>query len=175
MKIVECRTLNQRKHGPPIARPNYILQDDDKEQPHGYNTRSRTTSIMEEAMLMCVDITKSTYIVSQDLGILNYREKPTIEPSAQKMVSRQFPMTWLCEMVNSVIGEIGELLEDRHLIANPKSRATWSHLYGNELRQLVQGMPGQTKGTNTIFFVSRHMVPKERVRDITFGLITCLI
>ena len=152
LKIVEYRTPNQGKHGPPIARPNYILKDDNKEQPHGYNTRSRTTNIMQEAMLACMDITKPTYIVSRDLGLLNYREKPTIEPSAQKMESRQFPMTWLYEMVNSAIRENCKLLEYRHLIENPKTRATWTHLYGNKLGRLAQGMPGQTKGTDTFFF-----------------------
>jgi hypothetical protein len=134
LKIVECGTSNQGKHGLPIARPNYISQDDNKEQPQGYNTQSRMTSIMQKAMLECVDITNPTYIVSRDLGILDYREKPTIKPSAQKMASQQFPMTWLCEMANSVIGENGKLLEYRHLIANPKTRTTWIHLYGNELR-----------------------------------------
>jgi hypothetical protein len=36
-------------------------------------------------------------------------------------------------------------------------------------------MPGRAKGTDTIFFIPRHMVPKERTRDVTYGLITCLI
>ncbi len=64
LKIVEYGTPNQGKYGLPGARPNYISKDDDEEQPHGYNTRSRTTIIMQEAMLACVDITKPTYIVS---------------------------------------------------------------------------------------------------------------
>jgi len=55
LQIVECRTPNQGQHGHPSARPNHISQDDDKEQPCGYNTRSRTTSIMQEAMLACID------------------------------------------------------------------------------------------------------------------------
>jgi hypothetical protein len=137
LKIVECKTPNQGKHGPPSARPNYILQDDNKEQLHGYNIRSRTTDIMQKAMLACIDITKPTYIVSRDLGLLNYKEKPTFEPSAQKMASQTFPMTWLCEMANSVIRENGELLVYPHLIANPKARATWTHSYGNELGRLT--------------------------------------
>jgi hypothetical protein len=179
-KIVECGTPSQRKNGTPSARPNYISQDDDEDQHRGYNTRSRTTSIMQEAMLSCIDITKPSYIVSQDLGILNYQEKTRVLPerrelSAQKLTSRSFPMTWLCEMANSVMGENGELLEYRHLIANPKTRATWTHSYGNELGRLAQGMPGRAKGTDTIFFIPRHMVPKERTRDVTYGLITCLI
>ena len=132
------------------------------------------TSIMQEAMLACVGITKPTYIASQDLGLLNYREK-TLEVSAQKMASRAFPMTWLCEMAKSVLGENGKLLKDWHLVANPKTRATWTHSYGNKLSRLAQGMPGRAKGTDTIFFIPRHMVPKERTRDVTYGLITCLI
>jgi len=112
-------------------------------------------SIMQEAMLACINITKPT-IASQDLGLLNYREKTRVLPerqevSAQKMASCSFPMTWLCEMANSVMGENGELLEYRHLIGNPKTRATWTHSYGNGLGQLAQGMPGRAKGTDTIF------------------------
>jgi hypothetical protein len=69
----------------------------------------------------------------------------------------------------------GKLLEYRHLIANPKTRPTWTHSYGNELGLLAQGMPGRAKGTDTIFFIPRHKVPKERTKDITYGLITCSI
>jgi hypothetical protein len=56
-------------------------------------------------------------------------------------------------MANSVLGEQGKLLEYRHLIANPKTRATWTHYYGNELGRLAQGMPGRAKGTDMIFFI----------------------
>jgi hypothetical protein len=59
---------------------------------------------MQEVMLACIDITKPNFVVS-----------------AEKMASRKFPMTWLCEMANSVLGENGELLEYRHLTANPKT------------------------------------------------------
>ena len=107
LKIVECGTPSHNKKGTPNARPNYISQDDNEDQPRGYNTRSRMTSIMQEAMLACIDITK-----------------PTFDISAQKLASRSFLMTWLCEMANSVMGENGELLEYRHLIANLKTRAT---------------------------------------------------
>ncbi len=103
--------------------------------------------------------------------------KPTFELSAQKMMNQKLPMTWLCEMATSVLGENGKLLEYRHVIANPKTRATWTYLYGNELGRLAQGIPGRAKGTDTIFFIPRHKVPRERERakDVTYGLITCLI
>ena len=84
-------------------------------------------------------------------------------------------MAWFCEMANAVIGDNGILLEYKQLIANPKTRATWTHSYGNEIGQLAQGMPGRNTGTNTIFFIAKHQVPKERVKDVTYGLITTLI
>ncbi len=115
-------------------------------------------SIMQETMLVCIDITKLNFKIS-----------------ATKMASQKLPMMWLCEMANSVLGKHGENLEYRHLIANPKTSATWTHSYGNKLGRLVQGMLGRAKGTDMIFFISRHMVLKERARDVTYGLITCLI
>jgi hypothetical protein len=48
-------------------------------------------------------------------------------------------------------------------------------LYGNELGRLAQGMPGQTKGMDTTFFIPQHKVPKKRAKDVTYGLITCLV
>ncbi len=78
-------------------------------------------------------------------------------------------------MANSVISKQGKLLKYQHFIANPKTRATWTHSYGNKLGRLAQGMPSQTKGTDTIFFIPWHKVPKERAKDVTYGLITCLV
>jgi len=100
------------------------------------------TSIMQEAMMACIGITK-----------------PTFKLLAQKMASQKFPMIWLCEMVNSVLGEQGEFLEYWHLITNPKTRATWTQSYGNEPGCPAQGIPGRAKGTDTVFFIPRHMVP----------------
>jgi hypothetical protein len=77
------------------------------------------------------------------------------------MLMRRIPMTWFCEMANAVIGEDGELLEYKHLIANAKTRKIWSHLYGNEIGRLTQGMPGRNTGTKTFFFIHKNQVPKD--------------
>jgi hypothetical protein len=61
------------------------------------------TSITQEAMLAFIDITK-----------------PTFKKSAAELATQRFPMTWFCEMANSVLGKQGKLLEHRHLIANPR-------------------------------------------------------
>jgi hypothetical protein len=113
---------------------------------------------MQEAMLACIDITK-----------------PMFDITPAKLATCKFPMIWLCEMANSIIGKKGKLLEYWHLVANPKTRATWTHSYGNKLGFLAQGMPSQAKRINTIFFIPWDMVPKERSKNITYGLITCLI
>ncbi len=136
LQIVGDKTPRQGKHGPPSMGPNYISPDEDEEHSLGYNTRSWTTSIMQEAMLACIDITK-----------------PNFEISVAKMASQKLPMTWFCEIANSALGEQGELLEYWHLITNPKTKATWTHSYGNKLGRLPQGIPGQAKGTDTIFFI----------------------
>jgi hypothetical protein len=78
-------------------------------------------------------------------------------------------------MASSVIGDKGELLEYRHLIGNPKTKAAWAHSYGDEIGRLAQGMPGRNEGTNTIFFIRQDQVPRDRMKDTTYGLITCLV
>jgi hypothetical protein len=113
---------------------------------------------MQDAMLACIDITK-----------------PKFEISEAKLATRIFLLIWHCKMANSVINEQGELLEFRHLIANPKTRATWTHSYGNKLRRLAQGMPNQVSGMDTIFFIPKDKVLQARAKDVTCSLITCLI
>jgi hypothetical protein len=36
-------------------------------------------------------------------------------------------------------------------------------------------MPGCNNGTNTIIFIKKKQVPQNRAKDVTYGLITCLI
>ncbi len=131
-------------------------------------------------MLSCVDTNKPHYVVSADLGILNYTRTPKLTGSSytvspMQMAQFKLPMKWLCKMANSVMGVNGELLEYCHLIANQTTRATWQHSYGNEIGCLAQGMPGRNTGTNTIVFIKRNQVPQNRAKDVTYRLITCLI
>ncbi len=151
--------------------PNYITQDEDKNQaPTRRTTRLAAKSIMQEAMMSCVHIYKPNYVVSADLGILNSQKLTgTTYTVTPKQISQcKFPMKWLCKMANSVMGVNGELLEYCHLIANQITRATWQHSYGNEIGRLAQGFPGCNTGTNTIVFIKKNQVPQNRVKDVTF-------
>ena len=86
-------------------------------------------------MFACIDIYKLEYILSEDLGLLNYATTPTkpmktIKVMPRQMSMRRIPMMWFCEMANAVIGEGVERLEyKKQLIANPKTQATWTHSY----------------------------------------------
>ncbi len=158
---------------PPLSRPNYILQDkeDNNPPPERQTTRSAAWSIMQEAMLTCVDIYCPEYTLSEDLGLLDYNSNPT-KPTAkfivmpQQMLMHCLTMAWFCEMANSVIGEGGKLLEYKQLIANPKTQAKWTHSYGNKIGHLTQGMPGRNTGTNTIIFIRKDQVPMMRAKDV---------
>ncbi len=78
-------------------------------------------------------------------------------------------------MANSVIGEGGKLLKYKQLIAKLKTRAKWTHSYGNKIGRLAQGMPGHNTGTTTIIFIKKDQVPTTRAKNMTYGLITCLV
>ena len=126
-QIVKFMTARRTRAAP---RPNYISQDEEDSvaPPQRRITRSHTGSIMQEAMLSCVDVTQPNYIASEDLGLLNFAStntKTTFEITPQQLSMRRLPMAWFCEMANAVIGDNGELLEYKQLIANPKTRATW--------------------------------------------------
>jgi hypothetical protein len=94
------------------------LQDkeDNDPLPDQQTTRSAAWSIMQEAMLACIDIYCQEYTLSEDLGLLNYTSNPT-KPTEkftvmpQQTSMRRLLMAWFCEMANSVIGEGGKLLE----------------------------------------------------------------
>jgi hypothetical protein len=51
------------------------------------------------------------------------------------MMQRRFPSNSLAAVLNE---DTGELLEYRHLIANPKYRSTWIRAHGKDLGRLTQ-------------------------------------
>jgi hypothetical protein len=182
--VAKARAMHSQSRPPhlsPTGHPNYISQDANEDPPTARRiTKSTSTSIMQEAMLTCVDVYKPRYVLSADLRILNFAATPkltgtmyTVTP--QQMSSRRIPLNWFCEMANSVVGDNGKLLEYRHLISNHKTRSTWTHLYRNKIGRLAQEMPGRNTGTNTIFFIKKNQAPQDRAKDVTYGLITTLI
>ena len=62
----------------------------------------------------------------------------------------------------------GEALEYRDLIKRPELKQIWFRAFANELGRLAQGIR-DIAGTDTIFFIPRSKIPKDRLRDVTYG------
>ena len=73
-------------------------------------------------------------------------------------------------MINAVLDkDTKELMEYHHLMKNPEYCQLYGKSYTNELGCLVQGMPSQVEGTNTICFINKADVSTTRWRDVTYG------
>jgi hypothetical protein len=59
----------------------------------------------------------------------------------------------------------GKLLEMQHLLVNPKYKALWGRSYTTELGCMAQGIPGVSKGTNTIVFIACDEFPFAWLKD----------
>ena len=81
-------------------------------------------------------------------------------------------VTYLSTAISSSIpavldNDTGDLLEYRHLIKHPKYKDTWSQSFRKEIRCLANTI-------ETIFFINKHKIPKERQGDVTYGRIVCV-
>ena len=105
----------------------------------------------------------------------------------QRTAARKFPLAFLCkwagatrfgdpvEWMQAVMDpESGNMLNYRQLKKkDPQTKTVWEYSFGNEIGRLAQGMPGRTEGTNTIHFIGKNEVPKDRMRDVTYASIVC--
>jgi hypothetical protein len=81
--------------------------------------------------------------------------------TAKQASSRKYPLQFLCDFAYSVLDdETGDLLEYRHLLKHPKYKDVWSQSFGKEIRRLATV-------TETITFVSKQQIPRDRRKDIT--------
>ncbi len=67
----------------------------------------------------------------------------------------------------------GEYLNYWQLNQDPKHKEIWNTLAANEFRRLAQGVGKRVKATNTIFFIRKDQVPKDQMKDITYGSFSC--
>ena len=118
------------------------------------NTRSRR-SITDEIMLASIELS-------------------TTKLSPKQAASRKFPAQLLIEMANAVLDDAtGELLEYRHLIRHPVYQKVWGKSMGKEIGRLAQGLDGVVEGTDTLDFITRDDIPRDRWQDITYARIVC--
>ncbi len=88
--------------------------------------------------------------------------------TAAQVSSRTYPLQFLCDFAYAVLNDdIGDLLKYRHLMKHPKYKDTWTSSFSKEIRRLATT-------TETIFFMSKHDIPKEHQGDATYGRILCV-
>ncbi len=61
----------------------------------------------------------------------------------------------------------GKLLQYRQLLWDPKHKEIWTKAGANEFGRLVQGVGRQIDRINTIFFVHKHEISQDRLKDVT--------
>ena len=71
--------------------------------------------------------------------------------------------------------DTGKLLNYRQLLRHPKYKKGWRIWSANEFGRLANGVGGRIKGTNTIKFIHKHEVPKNRLKDVTYGQFVCMV
>jgi hypothetical protein len=70
--------------------------------------------------------------------------------------------------------ETGEFLNYRKLLWDPKHRETWEKSAAHEFGRLAQNLKDRrVNKTNTIFFISKDKVPKDRTKDVTYRSFSC--
>ncbi len=73
------------------------------------------------------------------------------------------------EPANPVLDfDTGKLLKYCLLLQNPKHKEIWTKAGANDFGRLAQGVGQRIDGTNTIFFVHKHEIPQDRLKDITY-------
>eukprot|EP00804_Cyclotella_cryptica_P013333 CCRYP_005110-RA/>CCRYP_005110-RA protein AED:0.26 eAED:0.28 QI:0/0/0/1/1/1/4/0/679 len=61
------------------------------------------------------------------------------------------------------------------LLRHPAYHDSWTKSSANEFGRLANGVGGRIKGTNTIRFIRKRDIPKNRLKDITYGQFVCTI
>jgi hypothetical protein len=60
------------------------------------------------------------------------------------------------------------MLKYCQLLHDPKHEAIWSKAGANEFGRLAQGVGRRFDGTTTIFFIHKHEIPQDRLKDVTY-------
>eukprot|EP00804_Cyclotella_cryptica_P010817 CCRYP_008749-RA/>CCRYP_008749-RA protein AED:0.21 eAED:0.21 QI:0/0/0/1/1/1/3/0/823 len=69
----------------------------------------------------------------------------------------------------------GKLLNYRALLRHPAYHNDWTKSSANEFGCLTNDVGGRIKGTNTICFIRKRDIPKDRLKDVTYGQFVCTI
>lgn len=154
--------------------PAYISDDEDKDLPQPRHSprieqQKRTHAGMPNPIAA---LAANETVTVPDLIIHQHRHYTSKYSAANKHLQMS-EWTWSTYFANSIIDDkTGEALEYRNLIKLDKYCSTWFTSPANEIGRLAQGIR-DIKGTNTIFFILKSEISKDRLWDLTYGRIVC--
>ena len=139
------------------------------------NTRSKTTAATAEAAPPSARTRARTH---QQLLTANM---PTQQMSRRRQLrSIQKKVDKLENEVYKALAvmdkETGKMMNYRQLIRHPDYKIEWNKSSANEFGRLANGVGGRIKTpTNTIEFICKAEVPKDRRKDVTYGSFVCSV
>ena len=100
--------------------------------------------------------------------------RQAIEAQVARRSNREQQIQQVSEVINlAILDEAGKVMTYRRLRKNADTRKIWSTSAANEFGRLAQGIGGRIKGTNTIYFINKREIPKDRIRDVTYVKFIC--
>jgi hypothetical protein len=116
------------------------------------NTHSWTQvrTITQEAVLACIH---------------NYGAARNRPVTVCHAALRQYPSDMFHAVLNKTMGHLTKM---GHLLVNSKYKELWGKSYTKELGRLAQGIPGVSKGTDTIVFIHCKDIPHNRKCNVTY-------
>ncbi len=100
--------------------------------------------------------------------VRNHRARITQQTHMQLRQQKQ------CKQIQLIRdNDTGEYLNYRQLIRDPKHQKIWNTSAANEFGQLAEGVGSRVKATNTIFFIPKDKVPKDRMKDVMYRSFSC--
>jgi hypothetical protein len=144
--------VEENQANDPPAMSGLLVISQDQDSPLAANTRQQrqTRMLTQDYMFQMMEIPG---------------HKAPFTPA--QAAARKYPLLFLCNFAHAILNkDTGNLLEYQHLIKHPKYRKTWSQSFRKEIRQLATT-------TETIIFINKHQIPKDRQGDITYGRIVC--
>jgi hypothetical protein len=96
------------------------------------------------------------------------KRRREIPPSFGQSIAERVAQ-WRRESASPVHDQdTGKMLKYHQMLHDPKHKAIWSKAGANEFGRLAQGVGRRIDGTNTIFFIHKHEIPQDRLRDVTY-------
>ena len=136
-------------------------------RPAARETRESTKTKTRQSKLM--QLTASFRRKAQKGAALAVEPRPR-----EKKMSERKRMRRLENKVHQAMAvmdaDTGKLLNYKQLLRNPKYNKKWTTSSANEFGRLANGVGGRIKKpTNTIRFIRKSDIPKDRRKDVTYG------